>query len=121
MEALKFPLDSHLPSLVSFTLTQKMSEPISRFPAVVRDMALVVDVTTPHQKIVDIINGFPLVANVSMFDVYYGEQVPPGKKSLAYHISYQSAEHTLTDSEVDKVQKKILGRISHELGAVLRG
>jgi len=110
----------NLPSLVSSALTRRMSEPISRFPAVVRDMALVVDAATPHQKIVDIIGGFPLVANVTMFDVYYGEQVPPGKKSLAYRISYQSLEHTLTDSEVGKVQQKILGRLSHELGAVLR-
>jgi len=116
-----FLFELYLPSLVSFTLTQKMSEPISRFPAVVRDMSLVVDAATPHQKVVDIISGFPLVANVTMFDVYYGEQVPPDKKSLAYRISYQSLEHTLTDSEVDKVQKKILGRLSHELGAVLRG
>ena len=115
-----FLFELKLPSLVSFTLTPKMSEPISRFPVVVRDMALVVDAATPHQKFVDIISGFPLVASVTMFDVYYGEQVPQGKKSLAYRISYQSPEHTLTDSEVGTIQQKIIGKLSHELGAVLR-
>ena len=55
------------------------------------------------------------------FDVYAGAQVPPGKKSLAYRVTYQSPDHTLTDKEVVKVQKQILDRLEKELGTVLRG
>jgi len=111
----------NLPMLLPLTTGHGAFEPIPRFPSVVRDMALVLDAGVAHQKVMDIISGFPLVVQVSLFDVYSGDQVPEGKKSLAYRITYQSPEHTLTDKEVNKVQKKIMGRLSHELGAVLRG
>jgi len=99
----------------------KMFRPIARFPSVVRDMALVLDTGVAHQKVMDIIKSFPLVEKVDIFDVYSGEQVPPGKKSLAYRITYQSPTHTLTDKEVNKVQKQILDRLAKDLGAILRG
>jgi len=88
---------------------------------VVRDIALVLDNDVDHRQVVDIIQGFPLVKGVTLFDVYTGKQLPPGKKSLAYRINFQSTEHTLTDEEADKVQQKILKRLSGELGASLRG
>jgi len=97
-----------LVALIPFTIGHKMFRPIARFPAVVRDMALVVDTGVAHQKVMDIIKSFPLVEKVDIFDIYSGEQVPPGKKSLAYRITYQSPSHTLTDKEVNKVQKQIL-------------
>jgi phenylalanyl-tRNA synthetase beta chain len=73
-----------------------------------------------HQKIQGIITSFPLVAQVSIFDVYAGGPVPPGKKSLAYKIAFQSPTHTLTDEEVNGVQQQILDKLSQELGTVLR-
>jgi phenylalanyl-tRNA synthetase beta chain len=60
------------------------------------------------------------VSEVTLFDVYTGEQVPPGKKSLAYSIVYQSPERTLTDEEVDKLQERMLQRLEKEIGATLR-
>ncbi len=113
-----FELD--LPALLPYTVGHKEFRSVSRFPAVVRDLALVVDAGTAHQQIVDIIRGYPLVDGVDIFDVYSGEQVPPAKKSLAYRITYQSPDHTLTDKEVDKVQKQILDRLAKDLGAALR-
>ena len=110
-----------LTALLPFTIGHKMFQPIPRFPAVVRDMALVVNTDIAHQKVVDIIKSFPLVAQVTIFDVYSGEQVPEGKKSLAYRVTFQSPTHTLTDEEVNKVQQKILNKLSRELGATLRG
>jgi phenylalanyl-tRNA synthetase beta chain len=98
-----------------------MFQPIPRFPAMVRDIALIVDVGVSHQQIVDIIRGFSLVKDVAVFDVYSGKQVPAGKKSLAYRITYQSPTHTLTDEEVNKVQEQILKKLSRQLGATLRG
>ena len=97
-----------------------MYKPIPRFPAIVRDVALILDITVTNQQVQEIIKKQSLVSEVSVFDVYSGEQVPAGKKSLAYRITYQSTSHTLTDIEVDKVQKQILGRLEHELGASLR-
>jgi len=120
IEETAYLFEISLPALLSLAVTRRTFEPISRFPAVVRDMALVVDAATPHKKVADIIRGFDLVVQVALFDVYSGEQMPAGKKSLAYRVSYQSPDHTLTDDEVGKVQHRILGRLSHELGAVLR-
>ena len=109
-----------LSALLPFTLGHGMFQPISRFPAVVRDMALVLDADVTNAQIQAIMRDFPLVTEVSLFDLYSGEQLPAGKKSLAYRISYQSPKHTLTDDEVNKVQKQILDRLSKDLGATFR-
>jgi phenylalanyl-tRNA synthetase beta chain len=126
LEAFELPemvylFEINLPELLSFTIDRKVFQPIPRFPAIVRDMALVVDAGVAHQKAVDIIKGFSLVKQVAIFDVYTGSQVPRSKKSLAYRITYQSPSHTLTDEEVNRVQKQILDRLSRELAATLRG
>jgi len=110
-----------LVALLPFTIGHKMFQPIPRFPAIVRDIALVVGAEIAHQKVLDIIKSFPLVEHIAIFDVYSGEQVPTGKKSLAYRITFQSPTHTLTDNEVNKVQQQILDKLSHNLRAVLRG
>lgn len=95
--------------------------PLPRFPAVTRDIALLVDKAVTHRQVAGIINSFPLVVQSSVFDVYSGEQVAAGKKSTAYHIVFQSPDKTLTDEAVNAVLKKILGRLKQELGAELRG
>jgi len=107
-------------ALLPHTLGYKTFQPIPRFPAVVRDIALVLDSDVSHKRVEGIIKGFSLVKKVALFDVYTGKQLPEGKKSLAYRISFQSSEHTLTDEEADRVQQKILKRLSGELGASLR-
>jgi len=110
----------NLTALLPFTVGHKMFQPISRFPTIVRDIALVVDAGVTHRRVKDIINSFPLVKRVTVFDVYSGRQVLPGKKSLAYSVTFQSPTHTLTDGEVNQVQQQILDRLSTELGATLR-
>ncbi len=107
-------------ALLPFTTVHKMFQPILRFPGTDRDLALVVDIGVTHQRIQNIIGSFPLVRESTLFDVYSGKQVAPGKKSLAYRLVYQSPTHTLTDEEVNKIQKQILDRLSEELGATLR-
>jgi phenylalanyl-tRNA synthetase beta chain len=111
----------NLTALLPFTLGHKMFQPISRFPTIVRDIAVVVDAGVAHQRVENIVKSFPLVERITIFDVYSGEQLPSGKKSLAYSITFQSPTHTLTDEEVDQVQQQILDRLSSELGATLRG
>ncbi|MCJ7605490.1 MAG: phenylalanine--tRNA ligase subunit beta, partial [Dehalococcoidales bacterium] len=107
-------------NLAPFTVGHNLYQPIPRFPGIIRDLALVVDADVSHRQIMDIINGFSLVTEVELFDVYAGKQVAGGKKSLAYRIVYQSATHTLKDEEVNKVQEQILRRLTGELGATLR-
>ncbi|MFC2065526.1 phenylalanine--tRNA ligase subunit beta [Chloroflexota bacterium] len=110
----------NISALLPFTIAHKLFQPIPRFPTTDRDIALVVDTKTTHREIQDIIRSFPLVKQVILFDVYSGEQVPPGKKSLAYRVVYQSPEHTLTEEEVTDVQQQILDRLSQGFGATLR-
>ncbi|MCD6452805.1 MAG: phenylalanine--tRNA ligase subunit beta [Dehalococcoidales bacterium] len=110
----------NLPRLLSIIPSYRMYQPVARFPTVERDIALIVDDKVTHQKVTDIIQSLPLVIRVTLFDVYSGKQVPAGKKSLAYRLTFQSPSHTLTDKEVDRVQQKILDKLSSELGATLR-
>ena len=65
--------------------------------------------------------GGDLVRDVRLFDLYRGESIPPGKKSLAYALTYQAEDRTLTDNEVDKAHKKIEDRLRHVLKAMIRG
>ena len=93
---------------------------VSRFPQAYRDMALIVDEDIPSARIQEIIEGQKLVLESSPFDVYTGEGVPPGKRSIAYAVTFQSADGTLTSEQVDKAQTGILRRLKSEIGATLR-
>jgi len=106
--------------LLPFTLEAAHYEPLPRFPAVMRDLALVLDEAVSHKQVMDILKGFALVKKAVLFDVYSGKQVAAGKKSLAYSLTFQSSDHTLTDAEVDKVLDAILKKLQTELGAALR-
>jgi phenylalanyl-tRNA synthetase beta chain len=113
-------IEMDLDKLSSFTVTLKTFQAIPRYPSTHRDIALLVDEKVTYQQICFIIQGFSLVNSVVLFDFYIGEQVPTGKKSLAFRIVYQSSTHTLTDGEVDEVQQQILDKLQRELRAVLR-
>ncbi|MCZ6474670.1 MAG: hypothetical protein O6934_14660, partial [SAR324 cluster bacterium] len=65
--------------------------------------------------------GGPLLREVRLFDLYRDQRLGAGKKSLAYALTYQAEERTLTDGEVAKVRSKIVKRVEKELGAELRG
>ncbi len=95
--------------------------PLMRFPAVMQDIALVVDSSQPAEDVRRLIERHELVRAVRVFDVYEGEGVPAGRKSLAFSVTYQSAEKTLTDEEVARAQSEILKNLSDELNAELRG
>ena len=98
-------------------------QPIPAYPPVLEDLALVVDGDVPAVTVERTIRaaGGDLVAGVRLFDLYEGEQIPPGKKSLAYSVVYQAADRTLTDDEVGEVRNKIIRAVEEELGGELRG
>jgi phenylalanyl-tRNA synthetase beta chain len=105
--------------LTKITVTKEYQS-IPRFPSVSRDIALVVDEQVSYGRAEEIIQSFPLVTEVTLFDLYRGEQIAEGKKSFAIRIIYQSPSHTLTDEEVDQTQEQMLARLHQELGATLR-
>lgn len=96
-------------------------QPLPRFPSVLRDLALVVDEAIPASRVEEILRSSSLAVSATLFDVYQGEQVPPGKKSLAFRVAYRAGDRTLTDAEVNDVQRQTLERLQTELGATLRG
>jgi len=97
--------------------------PLPRFPGIRQDIAVVVDEGLPHERIERLIweSGGELLKSVSLFDVYYGEQVPLGKKSLAYALYYLAEERTLTDPEAQAIHARIQKTLETQLGAQVRG
>jgi phenylalanyl-tRNA synthetase beta chain len=97
-------------------------KPLPRFPAVTRDIAVVVQEGIESGRVEDRIweAGAGLVERVNLFDVYVGPQVPPGHKSLAYSITYRSLDRTLTDEEVGAVHARIVENLASGVGASIR-
>ena len=116
--AAEIDLDALLPLIPIRHDTHSVPE----YPPVLEDLAVVVDDGLPAEKVVDVIRaaGSKIVANVRLFDVYRGEQIGAGKKSLAYSITYQAPDKTLTDKDVAGIRSRILRRLEQELGAKLR-
>jgi phenylalanyl-tRNA synthetase beta chain len=92
-------------------------------PPILEDIALIVDETIPADQVEALIRqtGGHTVTDVRLFDVYRGEQIGPGKKSLAYNLTYQDPVRTLTDKDAARVRNKIVSRLEQTLGAKLRG
>jgi phenylalanyl-tRNA synthetase beta chain len=97
--------------------------PVPRFPPALRDIAVIVAEDVPAARVEQEIRtaGAPLLADLRLFDLYRGESIPAGTKSLAYALTYQAADRTLVDKEVDKAHKKIEDRLKHVLKARIRG
>jgi phenylalanyl-tRNA synthetase beta chain len=95
---------------------------IPRFPSMTRDMAVVVDTAVEAGAILATITeaGGKLLKDVSLFDVYVGDKVEEGKKSLAFSLRYFDAERTLTDEEVTKAHDKVLVKVEEVFAATLR-
>jgi phenylalanyl-tRNA synthetase beta chain len=94
----------------------------SRFPPVVRDIALVVDAGVPVQALLDAAGAEkpPIVQAVRLFDLYQGANLPAGKKSLAFRVVMQDTERTLTDTEADAARETLVGLWGRRFGAILR-
>ena len=95
---------------------------LPKFPAVTRDIAVVLDANVPAGYVERMIRerGGKALESCTLFDCYIGAQVPEGKKSLAYALSFRDAAKTLTDEDVNKFMKKILNGLETKFGASLR-
>lgn len=105
--------------LCSLTIKYKQ---LPKYPAVSRDIAVVVTEEITAGQIEDIIKGKggKLVEEVKLFDIYRGSQITEGYKSMAYSITYRSDEKTLTEEDITKVHNKILNSLANQVGAALR-
>jgi len=95
---------------------------IEKFPAVTRDIAMIVPEETSHQKILRAIEEprEPLLESVELFDLFSGGEIGAARKSLAYRLTYRDRSRTLTNEEVTAAHAKIRERLRRDLGAELR-
>jgi len=107
---------------IDFDKLQKLAseeneyQPLSKYPAAVRDLAVLVP---SDVKVVDVLNkinaaGGKLVRDVDLFDIYEGEELPEEKKNLAFHIIYQAPDRVLSSEEIDQLQEKIIEALEEE-------
>jgi phenylalanyl-tRNA synthetase beta chain len=96
---------------------------VPQYPAALRDVAVIVPEETPAARVEAEIRaaGGELLSGLRLFDLYRGDSISAGHKSLAYALSYQAMDRTLTDKEVDKAHRKIEDRLKHVLKASIRG
>jgi phenylalanyl-tRNA synthetase beta chain len=96
--------------------------PPSRYPHVVRDMALLVDAGVPSRALLAAIEAEkpPIVREVRVFDLYQGPNLPAGRKSLAFRVVMQDTERTLTDAEADAARDALVALLGRKFSATLR-
>jgi phenylalanyl-tRNA synthetase beta chain len=111
-----------LPPLLAAASAGRRYREISRFPPVHRDLAFVVDREMPAGAVRDglVEEAGDLLDRALLFDVYEGDPLPAGKKSLAFSVDFRAVERTLTDQEVDERVRAVADRLRRELGAELR-
>jgi phenylalanyl-tRNA synthetase beta chain len=100
----------------------KSFRPLPAFPAIRRDVAMILPEPTTHEAVLQVVKQAK-PANleaVELFDVFRGKNVPPGQKSMAYAFTYRHAERTLTDAEVNAAHEKLVAQLKERLKAVVR-
>lgn len=122
LEQTVYLLELNLDTLFQLAGQLPVCQAPSRFPAVERDTALLLDAEIPAQQVIELArrNLGKLGQDVTLFDLYTGSGIPEGKKSLALRVRYVSTEKTLTEDEVAKAHNKLIKRLCHQLQAEIR-
>lgn len=104
------------------TKDQYLFESLPKFPAATRDIAITLDATIEHQRVMDVIlaAGGHLLDGITLFDVYQGAQIEAGKKSMAYALSFRAPDRTLVEDDIQGAMKGILEALVEALSAQLR-
>jgi phenylalanyl-tRNA synthetase beta chain len=102
--------DLDFEKLVQVASEEHEYRPLSRFPAAVRDIAVLVPLETRVEQVLNEIEtaAGSLIRDIDLFDIYEGEELPDSKKNLAFHIIYQAEDRTLTSTEIEVLQNKIV-------------
>ncbi len=100
----------------------KNFKPLPPFPAIRRDIALLVGEGTTHEAVLQVVKqAKPAnLESVELFDVFRGRNVPAGQKSMAYAFTYRSPERTLTDAEANSAHERVVSELKQKLQAVIR-
>jgi len=90
--------------------------PIPKYPSAVRDLAILVPPQVKVEEVLNVIEitGGTLVRDIDLFDIYEGEELPEGKKNLAFHLIYQAQDRTLSSKEIDQLHQKIIKTLESE-------
>ncbi len=117
-----FIFELNFDELSKFCLTEKSFSALAKFPGIQRDLSIIVDEKITAQEIYQVIANIEedLVREIKIFDLYQGNHIPRGKKSLTYRIKYQALDRTLTDEEVNRIQQRILSNLISKLQAEVR-
>lgn len=112
----------NIDKLVKYSKPEKKYTPIAKFPAVGRDIAIIVDEEVEVGNIEKIIQkrAKKSLESLKLFDVYRNEKLGQNKKSVAYELSFRSTERTLTDDEISNIMNQIISDLEKEVGASLR-
>jgi len=109
------PLVAAKPSKIKYN-------PIIKVPVVSRDLALIVDESLSSNQLISVLMnaGKPILKNIEVFDVYTGDHVESGKKSIALSLYFQASDHTLSEEEISTVLKKVIDASIQQCQAILR-
>ncbi len=108
--------------MVKWAGGERRFQSLPKFPAVYRDLSVVVDQALEAERVMETIRNFPqpFIEGVTLFDIYQGPPIPEGKKGVSYRIRYQAKDRTLTDEEVNQYHEKILSRLKEVFQLDLR-
>lgn len=117
-----YVFELNLEALLAADKVANEYHPISKYPAITRDIALLVNTDVTNDDVMAIINkrGGAYLKKVHLFDVYSGLHLPKGKKSLAYTLTYQDDNDTLTEDQVNKAFEKVTNALEDDLSAEIR-
>jgi len=117
-----FLAELNLDLLLARRNTSKSFKPLPSFPAIRRDVAMIVPEATAHEAVLQVIKQTrpANLETVALFDVFRGKNVPADRKSMAYALTYRSPERTLTDTEVNAAHEKVIEQLKQKLNATVR-
>ncbi|WP_188206363.1 phenylalanine--tRNA ligase subunit beta [Alkalibacillus aidingensis] len=118
-----YVFDLDLETILGAMDERDVYEPITKYPAIAQDLAFVVSQDLPARVLEEAImeQGQPHLKSVRVFDVYEGEHMEEGKKSIAFNLIFQNNERTLKDEEIEEARKSIVSYLEQQYQAVLRG
>lgn len=117
-----YAFELNMQALIDLPKNDDQYQPIAKYPSVKRDISMIVDRETTNDEIVAVMNkrGGSYLSAIRLFDVYEGKNVPDGKKSMAYSLTYVNPRETLKDEVVNAAFEKIKKRLTADLNAEIR-
>ncbi len=117
-----FVFELDFEALAALTRDERQYQPLPKFPATTRDLALILDDTLPAAELLAFITqqDIPYLEDVYVIDVYRGKPIPQGKKSLTLRFVYRAKDRTLTDEEVNRIQEDLAQEICQKFQAQVR-